>query len=123
MKILVCGGRDYIDEKSIYDVLDNINSKHGVSSLCHGDCRGTDTIAKSWAWKREIPQASYPADWTKHGSRAGYIRNVEMLTCFKPDLVVAFPGGAGTKMMKNLAKTYYVQVYEVKFPTPQTKTE
>jgi hypothetical protein len=40
-----------------------------------------------------------PADWAAHGMRAGYLRNVEMLEAYDPDLVIAMWNGQsrGTK--------------------------
>lgn len=41
----------------------------------------------------------FPADWDRYGKAAGGIRNSQMLIEGKPDLVVAFPGGNGTRDM------------------------
>jgi hypothetical protein len=41
----------------------------------------------------------FPADWGAHGKAAGHIRNTQMLVEARPALVVAFPGGAGTRNM------------------------
>jgi hypothetical protein len=47
------------------------------------------------ATKPEIKRYVCHADWETHGRAAGPIRNEKMLT-WKPDLVVACPGGDGT---------------------------
>jgi hypothetical protein len=41
----------------------------------------------------EVPQG----EWDELGKKAGPLRNQRMLDEGKPDLVVAFPGGGGTK--------------------------
>ena len=46
-----------------------------------------------------IPAVAFPADWQKHGKRAGPIRNALMLAEGKPDLVIGFAGGKGTDDM------------------------
>lgn len=38
----------------------------------------------------DVSHERYPADWEKHGKAAGPIRNQQMLTEGKPDIVVAF---------------------------------
>ena len=53
---------------------------------------------------------AYPANWKKHGRAAGPIRNKQMLEEAKPDLVIAFPGGAGTANMVKQAREAGVKV-------------
>lgn len=48
--------------------------------------------------------------WKDHGKAAGPIRNQLMLDDFKPDLVVAFPGGKGTADMVKKAQDAGVTV-------------
>jgi hypothetical protein len=47
-----------------------------------------------------------PADWQKHGTAAGPIRNKQMIVSGKPDLVLAFPGGRGTADMSRRAEKH-----------------
>lgn len=112
MRVLVCGGRDYDDYFNIIRVLDGINKRHPITALGHGDAPGTDRLAGRWARfrKKEWAIKEYPADWDKHGKAAGIIRNREMNHKFKPWLVVAFPGGNGTRDMVNVARKANVKV-------------
>lgn len=100
MKILVCGGRDYDNLALVYQTLDAIHAERTIKCVIHGGARGADACAWNWAVQRDIPQMSYPADWKAHGRVAGPRRNQTMLD-LHPDiqLVVAFPGGAGTRDM------------------------
>ena len=50
-------------------------------------------------------EGTRPADWKQYGRGAGPIRNREMLQYSEPDIVVAFPGGAGTADMIRAART------------------
>jgi acetylornithine deacetylase/succinyl-diaminopimelate desuccinylase-like protein len=112
MRILVTGGRDYTDRRRIYEALDTIHANRAITEVIHGDCRGADRLAASWAKQRGIPDDPHPADWddidapgaiirrdreTKkfYNAAAGHQRNLKMLA-LEPDLVVAFPGGPGT---------------------------
>jgi predicted Rossmann-fold nucleotide-binding protein len=109
MKVLVCGGRDYRDLPYVYEVLDEIHAEHGITLIIQGGCSGADEKAALWAKGRGVPCLAHYADWKKHGKAAGPIRNAAMLK-WEPNLVVAFPGGAGTASMVNIAKTASVPV-------------
>jgi hypothetical protein len=97
--VLVCGGRDFLDEVAVFDVLDEIHRKSTISKLVHGAARGADYLAGSWARNRGVTEVKCPADWSIHGKAAGPIRNRAMLRDYSPELVVAFPGGKGTADM------------------------
>lgn len=111
--MLVCGGRDYADDRRVRDVLDEIHKERRVSLLIQGGADGADWHALMWARVAVVPFESYRADWDKYGKAAGPIRNARMLAEGKPDLVVAFPGGRGTEDMKRRARAAGVPVKEV----------
>jgi predicted Rossmann-fold nucleotide-binding protein len=99
MKVLVCGGRDFDDQALLYDVLDEIESNEGpITLVIQGGASGADELALDWAKYRGKDCLTVAADWKTHGKAAGPIRNSKMLS-YNPDLVVAFPGGAGTADM------------------------
>jgi len=105
MRILVCGGRDYVDNCKVTAELDAIHAEKPVTELIHGAARGADSLAAAWAKSRGIPARAFPADWKRHGKSAGYIRNTTMLHEGNPDMVIAFPGGSGTGHMIQLAES------------------
>lgn len=119
-RVLVCGGRHYGDKPGesllLEDVLDNIHRENPIRILIHGDCPvgGADSLADSWAETNYVNCLKVPAKPNKNPwPGAGPIRNKEML-CFKPDLVVAFPGGRGTANMVALAREAGINVLEIK---------
>lgn len=99
VKVLVTGGRDYADKEKLEEFLDRLNLLYGFTDLCHGAQTGADTLAGDWAKSRDVRVMRFPANWKKFGNEAGPRRNQFMHDTFKPDLVVAFPGNAGTKNM------------------------
>ena len=99
MKVLVCGGRHFMDRKFLYETLNRIHKETTIHELIHGGANGADIIAGAWANLRKIPVKVYRADWNEYGRSAGPIRNEQMLKEAEPDLVVAFPGGTGTNDM------------------------
>lgn len=109
----MCGGRDYSDACVLDSYLDRLHAAHRLSRLIHGGARGADSLAGRWAESRHVPVEVYLAEWARHGRAAGPIRNERMLREGKPDLVVAFPGGAGTAHMVRLARKSLVPVVVV----------
>jgi hypothetical protein len=65
--------------------------------IVHGGARGVDTLAGLWCLASGIPQQIWRADWKSHGHAAGPIRTRAMLHAARPELMLAFPGGAGTR--------------------------
>lgn len=119
MKILVCGGRDYLDYIKVKATLDSIVGQ--VENLdevviIQGGAKGADFLAKvyayCWGWGG-LTCKEFPANWREFGPAAGHIRNQQMLDEGKPDLVVAFKGGRGTADMMRRAKKAGVEVKEV----------
>lgn len=108
--VLVCGGRDYSDYRYLFGVLDRINMESGIACIVHGSVPGADMFADHWAAQRLVPCWRFPARWDKYGKAAGPIRNKAMLETAKPDMVVAFPGGAGTRNMCQIAMEAGVDV-------------
>lgn len=111
MKVLVCGGRDYTDRIRVYAKLGELRAK-GLSYIIHGGARGVDEFAGDWGHGFLVPVRVFHADWERHGKRAGPIRNQQMIDEGRPDLVVAFPGGAGTADMVRRARKAGIDVIE-----------
>ena len=96
VRVLVCGGREYDDPSAMREVLVELPL---TAIIIHGAARGADTMAGYvgralgfWVW-------ACPAEWKGLGKTAGFQRNQRMLDEARPELVLAFPGGAGTADM------------------------
>lgn len=113
MRVLVCGGRDYLARQELYSVLDELHEQRGIDSVVQGGAKGADKFACDWGRNNKLPVLEFAANWTRDGRAAGPIRNQNMLNQSKPDLVVAFPGGRGTAHMVGIAKKAGVEVIEV----------
>lgn len=115
MKILVCGGRDYSDHEEVANVLDGYCYSVPAMSVAiiHGGARGADSLAGRYAQENGICEIVVKANWDVHGKSAGPIRNQWMLDYCNPNIVVAFPGGAGTADMVRRARKAGVEVLEV----------
>lgn len=111
IRIVVTGGRDYGDRDSLWHLLDRLHEKHNISALAHGGASGADRFSDMWARNRGVHVEPYPADWRIRGKAAGPERNRRMLDHFKPDVVVALPGGRGTKDCCSAAKERGILVW------------
>lgn len=116
MRVLVCGGRG-APPRDLSAVLDAFHEANCITCIIHGGAPGVDTAAGKWAQLRGIPYELFPAEWGRHGHRAGMIRNARMLAEGKPEVVLAAPGGHGTAGMVKLARAAGVLVLEVCSPT------
>lgn len=124
LRVIVCGGRRFNDPSLIWRTLDNVhagdyNGEHiklvidGASDETTGPYTGADYWAHQWACARDVPTIRQHANWKAHGRAAGPIRNGDMLA-LAPDLVIAFPGGNGTRDMMARAALAGVPVMQVR---------
>jgi len=113
MRVLVCGGRSFDDYGLLSAELDRLHAQHGFTLVIHGAARGADLMAGDWAHNLLLPIRAFRADWKKHGNSAGPIRNKQMLDEGKPQLVIAFKGGNGTRNMVEQAERAGVKVEKI----------
>lgn len=109
-RIIVCGGRDFNNLAQLEHVLAIVHARRGIACIIEGGARGADKMAREWAAKCKIPVETFEANWNEQGRRAGPIRNGLMLERGKPDAVIAFPGGAGTRDMVAQARAAGIPV-------------
>lgn len=120
--IFVCGGRDYDDYETVKYVLNTIVLKRGLppTVVVHGDATGADLLGKLWAIEFGFKHDPYPAEWNKYGKAAGPIRNNIMANILLKSSqnnfdieAICFPGGRGTKNMKQQLKDVRLDYVEV----------
>ena len=105
LRVLICGSRDWMDREVIADVM-NMLPKGSV--IIEGEAPGADSLVREEADRLGLIVASFHAKWKEYGRAAGPIRNAEMLSKGKPDVVLAFheniEASKGTKNMLKLAQ-------------------
>lgn len=101
MRVAIVGSRDYPDENAVREYVRSLPSDTIVVS---GGARGVDSWAADEAWKQKLAIRIYRAKWEKHGRRAGFLRNLEIVA--NADRIVAFWDGMsnGTRHTIDLAR-------------------
>jgi hypothetical protein len=92
MNVIVCGGRAYLDQTKVDDVLDTLNWQRPIRSILQGGASGADELARNWAERHGVKVRTYIAGKKKTGRSSWSKGNQRMIDEGKPDLVVAFPG-------------------------------
>ena len=89
------------------------------TEIISGAARGADNLGAVYAYDKGIFLWTMPADWVKHGKKAGILRNLEMAK--HADALVAFWDGKskGTKHMIQTAidRGLYIKVIYYEYPT------
>jgi hypothetical protein len=123
MIVIVCGGRTWgvktrgKSESSVIgerQMLYYALHGRGITQVRHGGSAGADFYAGEWARSNGVSECCVEADWEHRGRAAGPYRNGQMLRMHpKPDMVIAMPGGIGTRNMVNQALAAGVPVERV----------
>lgn len=94
MRILVTGSRNHPDPHLIALAIMRHARPHETTVVVHGDCpTGADHHASALCADRpHLTEERHPADWEKHGRKAGPLRNQRMVD-LGADVCLAFPYG------------------------------
>ena len=94
-RVLVTGSRTWQDRQAVRDALDGLLAEHADLIVVQGGAAGADSMAVEWVMDRstwqeaQVSHETHPANWRRHGRRAGMIRNAEMVKS-GADLCLAF---------------------------------
>jgi len=104
MKLAIIGSRTFENYSILIKNLDPLKPK--ITQVISGAAKGADSLGEKWAKGNNIPTLIFPADWNKHGKRAGFIRNEDIIkNC---DCCIAFWDGKskGTAHSISLCEKY-----------------
>jgi hypothetical protein len=95
MKIIIAGGRNFTDWEYFNAYMSfTIPPWIKIDEIVSGGARGADALGEQFAQINNIRLKVFPADWDRHGRKAGPIRNSEM--GIYADGLVAFWDGKST---------------------------
>ena len=115
LRIIIAGGRDFNDYKTLCGVCDYMFQKQKEIEIVSGTANGADKLGEQYANEMGYPIKQFPADWDKHGKKAGYLRNKEMAE-YADALLALWDGKSkGTKSMIDLAKKNNLKVRVVRY--------
>ena len=107
--VAVVGSREYRDSghPTVEEVVAELARSAPNVTVISGGARGVDQRAIAAARGAGLAVREYPADWSRYGNRAGYLRNEEMVKA--ADMVVAFWDGEspGTKLTIGLCMKHH----------------
>lgn len=118
MKLIVAGGRDFVNTQTMITVLMDLVEKGKIDpnpELVCGMARGADILAFR-LWKSANMQIHvFPAEWDTYGKSAGFRKNKEMGEF--ADAAVCFWDGKskGTKHMIDIMNRLNKPVYVVRY--------
>lgn len=98
MNIIIAGTRSFNNYPLLKRKMDKITSKLDMTPyksevvVFSGAAQGADRLGEQWAKERRLSVKRFHAEWTRLGSKAGPIRNAEMIA-EGADVLVAFHDG------------------------------
>jgi hypothetical protein len=98
MRVGVIGGRDFCD----YELVKETLSKLTITSIVSGGSFGADTLGEKYAKENNIPTTIFLPDWNKHGKKAGFLRNTDIIN--ESELVVAFWDNSSKGTLDSITK-------------------
>lgn len=118
-RIIIAGSRGFEDyeclkkhvEECLTSAPDRLQGKEIV--IVSGAAHGTDALGERYAAEKGYKVERFPADWRKHGIRAGVIRNKEMAEI--ADALIPFWDGKskGTANMIEVATRKKLHIFPV----------
>jgi hypothetical protein len=104
MKLAIIGSRTFDN----YELLKkSINENFGIktiTTIVSGGAKGADTLAEQFAVEYKLQKNIILPDWAKHGKKAAFLRNYDIIDA--ADSVIAFwdESSKGTKHAIDYAK-------------------
>ena len=128
MRIIVTGTRRQVGRRPAFLFFADLCEVYEPEevTIVHGACpTGVDAMAQRYAVQSGFKVERFPADWTKHGRRAGPIRNqamvdagADMAWAYKPRFDRLSSKGGGTEDCVGRALTAGIPVWLVDLVNP-----
>lgn len=115
MRTIIAGSRTIEQYDLVKTAIESCNWHLEITEVVSGCAEGADLFGEQWAKRKMIPIKRFPADWRKHGKRAGPIRNEEMAN-YADALIAVWDGvSRGTQDMIERARYHRLRVYVYRY--------
>ena len=106
MKIAIIGSRGFTNKQLLDKTLEPLKNK--ITLVVSGGAKGADKLGEQWALDNKIETLIFLPDWDKHGKRARFIRNEDIIK--NSEVCLAFWDGEspGTRHSLTLCKKHDV---------------
>lgn len=108
MKLAIIGSRGFDNWNLLDDTLCDFfrrpDDSFAFNEIISGGAKGADKLGAQWAKEVKVKLTEFIPDWEKHGKRAGFLRNEDIVK--SSDFVLAFWDGVskGTANSLSIAK-------------------
>ena len=111
MRVIVAGSRSIRDYSLVWRALYDSGFEGEITEIVSGTAQGVDRVGESWAQRHQIPVHRFPADWSRFGRRAGFLRNRQMAE-YADALVLVWDGQSrGSALMLRLAREHGLRCF------------
>lgn len=106
MRVIIAGSRTITDKQFVFDIINKAKVELGISisTVICGCANGVDKLGEEWAKLNNIDVEYFPADWDRHGKKAGFIRNKEMAENADCLIAIIKDNSKGTRSMIDIIK-------------------
>lgn len=112
MKLIIAGTRTLkVAGHEIADIIESLDL--APTEVVSGLCRGPDSAGLFYAISNDLKTKRFPANWAKHGKKAGIIRNMEMAKYADVLLLIWDGKSKGSKHMLATMKQLGKPVHEI----------
>jgi len=118
-RICIAGSREFDDyplmEKIVCQFAKEKELENQGVCIVSGGARGADLLGERIAKEYSLGLEKYPANWDKHGKRAGYLRNEEMAEVCDAAIIFWDEVSKGTKHMIDICRQKDILHWVVKY--------
>lgn len=115
MKLIIAGSRSFSDYNLLKHKLDHLLQNQTKIEIVSGTAKGADRLGERYAKEKGYQLTRFPADWQKHGKKAGYLRNEQMAKSATHAVIFWDGQSKGTNHMIKLAQTYQLNYRIIRF--------
>ena len=113
MKTIIAGCRSITDYSIVTQAIHA--APFTVTEVVSGMARGVDQLGARWAHEHNVPVTGCPADWQRHGKRAGLRRNRAMAEQAEALIAIWDGKSKGTRHMIKTARAMELRVFVYRF--------